>query len=65
MPAAGTTNGPLHAVPCAHCGGAQDMRELDAQQLLERGSSVVCDHCKRKSLIVGIREVKVVVLRQT
>jgi DNA-directed RNA polymerase subunit RPC12/RpoP len=64
MPALGTTSGPLHAVPCAHCGTAQDMRILDEQKLIETGQGVVCDHCKRTSRIVGVRETKVIVLRQ-
>lgn len=64
MPAAGTTNGPLHAVPCAHCGHPNDLRELDAQQLVDKGSGVVCDNCDKTSRIVGIRELKIVVLRQ-
>jgi len=64
IPAQGTTNGPLHAVPCAHCGARQDLRLLDEQKLLDMGQGVVCDHCKRTSRIVGVRETKVIVLRQ-
>lgn len=64
MPAEGTTSGPMHAVPCAHCGTAQDLRILDDQKLVENGQGVVCDHCNRTSRIVGIRETKVIVLRQ-
>lgn len=64
MPATGTTSGPLHAVPCAHCGAKQDARELDAQQLIETGQGLVCDNCKRTSTIVGVRQTKVIVLRQ-
>jgi hypothetical protein len=64
MPAAGTTNGPLHAVPCAHCGTPQDMRGLDEQKLLENGAEIVCDNCERTSTVVGIKQLKVIVLRQ-
>lgn len=64
MPAAGTTKGPVHAVPCAHCGHAQDLRVIDAQKLLDVNAGVVCDHCDKTSNIVSIREIKFVVLRQ-
>jgi len=64
MPAAGTTNGPLHAVPCAHCGTPQDLRILSEQKLLDNGQGVVCDHCNRTSKIVALKEITVVVLRQ-
>lgn len=64
MPAAGTTQGPLHAVPCAHCGKPNDMRVLDEQKLIDPGSGVECDHCGRISTIVGVRQTKVVVLKQ-
>jgi len=59
-----TVNGPLHAVPCAHCGAPQDLREADKDMLVEVGRGCVCDHCNRTSEIVGVREIKVVVMRQ-
>lgn len=64
MPAAGMVNGPLHAVPCAHCGRPNDLRDLDGQKILEVGSGLVCDHCGRTSKIAGIKELKIVVLKQ-
>ena len=59
-----TTSGPLHAVPCAHCGAAQDMRGLDEQHLLENGQNVICDGCNMPSEIVAVAKTTVVRLRQ-
>lgn len=64
MPAAGTTNGPLHAVPCAHCGTPQDLRALDEQKLVENGAGISCDRCNRISEVVGIKNIKLIVMRQ-
>lgn len=58
------TSGPASAVPCAHCGAPGDFRDLEAQQLLDTGHSVVCDACGRVSEIVGVQQVTVVRLRQ-
>jgi hypothetical protein len=62
--AAKTTQGPLHAVPCAHCGAPQDARVLDEQKLIEVGQGMICDNCNKTSVIAGVRQTKVIVLRQ-
>lgn len=64
MPAPGTTNGPMHSVPCAHCGHKNDLRELEAQKLVEVGQGIICDNCSKQSRIVGMKSVMMVVLRQ-
>lgn len=58
------TSGPAHKVPCAHCGADLDLRDLEAQSLLEHGSNVICDDCNRPSEIVRVQKVTVVSLRQ-
>ncbi len=55
-----TVQGPVTAVPCAHCGAKQNYGELEH---LENGMGVECDDCGKVSEIVDIR--KVVVVRQT
>lgn|GEM_PF-6951273 len=57
---AATVQGPIKAVPCAHCGQPMDLAEL--QEQLGHGVSIECDHCSRSSEIVDIR--RVYVLRQ-
>ena len=59
-PTPATVQGPITAVPCAHCGQRLDLSDL--QEELDRGVSVECDHCSRHSEIVDIR--KVIVVRQ-
>jgi hypothetical protein len=63
-PAAKATTGPLHAVPCAHCGAAMDMRGLQEQNLVENGQHVVCDACNRPSLIVAVQQTTIIRVRQ-
>jgi hypothetical protein len=46
--------GPVSAVPCPHCGKHNDMRGLLETQLLDTGTKVDCDHCKRISTIVAV-----------
>ncbi len=67
-----TTHGPVQQVPCPHCGKPNDLRELDAQNLLDTGGEIVCGpiegqvntgHCGRLFEIVGIRMIKVIVVR--
>jgi hypothetical protein len=66
-----TVNGPVHHVPCPHCGRRNDLRELDSQNLLDTGSEIICSpvdgapntgHCGRLFAVVGIRAVKFVVV---
>ena len=69
-----TTHGTVDQVPCPHCGKPNDLRELDGQQLLDTGHDIVCGpldgqlnvgHCGRLFTVVGIRMVKVIVVRQS
>lgn len=60
-----TVQGPLHAVPCPHCGGFNDLREMQAQQLLDTGHRFLCDHCERSMEVLSIRPVTVVVVRKS
>lgn len=60
MPTSVTVQGPIAAVPCAHCGRPMDL--VDLQEELGHGVTVECDHCGRGSEIVDVR--KVYVLRQ-
>jgi len=41
-----TTSGPLHAVPCPHCGKHNDLRELASQNLLDTGHRITCGSIK-------------------
>jgi uncharacterized Zn finger protein len=59
LPARPTVQGPVDAVPCAHCGNPQDFRELE---ILAHGVGAECDNCGKVSEIVDIR--KVIVVRQ-
>lgn len=58
-----TTNGPIHAVRCPHCGKPNDFRDLHSQQLLDTGAIPECDHCHRLMEVVRIAPVTVVTVR--
>lgn len=58
-----TTTGPVHRVPCPHCGKPQDMRELAAQNLLDTGNDVVCEDCGRVYIITGIAQIMLITVR--
>ncbi|HEY4266776.1 MAG TPA: hypothetical protein VGM94_01160 [Galbitalea sp.] len=58
------TQGPIHRVPCPHCGQPEDFRALNDQQLLDTGHQVVCEHCGYSMEVVGIQDVKVVSVRK-
>lgn len=62
----GSTQGPLHAVPCPHCQQKLDFRaHADSEmggagwgdQGLERGATIECEHCSRKSKILDVQKV--------
>jgi phage terminase large subunit GpA-like protein len=70
-PRQGTTHGPLHKVPCPHCGKPNDFRPLAGEeqgmsgwgdQGLETGATIECDHCRRLSKIAGVERITVVTL---
>ncbi len=56
--------GPIHAVPCPHCGKPNDFRDLQQQQLLDTGHTVGCDHCGRQMDVVRIAPVTVISVRK-
>ena len=60
-----TVNGPIHSVPCPHCGKPNDYRPHNEQQTLDTGSSMSCDHCQRIMEIVAIRPVVVITVRKS
>ena len=57
------SSGPIHAVVCPYCGQANDLRDLQSQQLLDTGSGVVCDKCHMTALVTQIVPVTFVSLR--
>lgn len=59
-----TTNGPIHAVRCPHCGKGNDFRDMQSQQLLDTGGVIECDHCRRFMEVVGIKPITVITVRQ-
>lgn len=56
--------GAVHAVPCAWCGHGNDLRDLDAQSLLDSGSEYDCDRCGHINQVLKIQTVKQVLVRQ-
>lgn len=58
-----TSSGPIHAVVCPYCGQANDLRDLQSQQLLDTGSGVVCDKCHMTAEVAQILPVTFVSLR--
>lgn len=65
-----TVHGPIHSVPCAHCGKAQNYAKLEEERAQEglddpelpKGAKIECDDCGKLSEIVDIR--RMVILRQ-
>lgn len=67
-----STQGPIAAVPCPHCGQKNDFRAHADQesggtgwgeQGLERGATVDCDHCGKLSKIMAIDKITVIRLQ--
>jgi len=67
----GMTSGPMHKVPCPHCGkdlnfSAHAGEELGGtgwgDQALEVGATIDCDHCDRQSKVAAVQRVTVVKL---
>lgn len=63
-PLPSTTSGPIHQVPCPHCGKPNDFRALKSQQLIDTGHQMYCDHCGRSMEVVRIATVEVVSVRR-
>ena len=64
-----TVTGPLHAVPCPHCGHTSDWRELElagdyGNIGLEPGTTVSCDHCNLMMRVVGVNRVTIITVRR-
>lgn len=64
-PANAHKTGPIHAVPCAHCGLPNDLRKIKDEGVLERGGNMECDHCHMFSEIVAIQPVTIIAVRQS
>jgi len=60
-----TVQGPINSVPCPHCGKGNDLREMQAQTLLDTGHKFLCDHCNRSMEVLSIRTVTVVTVRRS
>ena len=56
--------GPINACPCPHCGKPNDWRDLQAQQLLDNGSTAVCDHCGGNQQVMQIQPVTMLAVRK-
>lgn len=63
-PAPQTTQGPVQAVPCPHCGHKNDCRLLQEQSLLESGHKIDCDRCHKLMLVMRVQPVVMVQVRQ-
>lgn len=64
-----TVNGPVNAVPCAHCGKPQNYAEIEAERAEEnlnpeipKGAKIECDDCGKLSEVVNIK--RIVIVRQ-
>ncbi len=71
VPGKSVTQGPIHRVPCPHCGQALNFQaHADAdsggagwgEQGLETGARVDCDHCERTSKILAKEKITVIKL---
>lgn len=57
------TRGTMHACACPHCRKPNDFS--DDGEVLEKGNSFNCDHCKRVFFVVEARRVTLVTLSAT
>jgi len=55
-----TTGGPIDAVKCPSCGRPNDFRDIHAQQLLDTGHTLKCDHCRRIMKVTAMRVIHLV-----
>ena len=72
-----STSGPIEAVPCPWCNQPNDFRVLHdgesgpdrvsgwGSQGLETNATVDCDHCKRFSRVIAMRQVTIIKLQPT
>ena len=61
---ASTVQGPIHQVPCPHCGKPNDFRTLKSQQLVDTGHCTFCDWCGRSMEVVKMATIEVLVVRR-
>lgn len=59
-----TVQGPIHAVPCPHCGKPNDYRTLKSEQLLDTGHCNFCDYCGHSMEVVKLATIEIVVVRR-
>lgn len=59
-----TVQGPIHAVPCPHCGKHNDFRTLKSEQLVDTGHQMFCDYCGRSMEVVKMATVEFLVVRR-
>lgn len=64
-PATRVLSGPVHAVPCPHCGKPNDFRPLRDQMLLVEESQFDCDHCGHVMEFLNLRKVELINVRQS
>lgn len=63
-----SSQGPVHRVPCPHCGFMNDFRNLDSQGLLDTGHSVYCRDddgggCGRLMMVVAVQTIKMIAVK--
>lgn len=58
------TVGPVDQAPCPWCKKPNNLREIQQQQMLEKGARIDCDHCKRHYVVAGIDTRPRVILKQ-
>lgn len=66
-----TTNGPIHKVPCPHCGAGNDFTEVAEhlkndgidEEKAETGAKVLCDHCGQKMIVQAVRTITFIWVR--
>ncbi len=65
-PSTKTCDGPVHKVPCPHCGKPNDLRDLqrDVGESFEPGLTYECDSCRLINHITSVTPVLVVRVRQ-
>lgn len=55
------THGPIHKVPCPHCGKPNDFRELLTQgdSTIFPNTEVFCDHCGFMMIVKNVQKITV------
>lgn len=58
-------SGAVHAVPCPHCGKANDFRPIRDQMLLVEEAQFDCDYCGMCMEFMGSQSIQVIRVRQS